>query len=169
MCHILTLLCREQLYLRTKSNNLPISKSDIVPTIVLKMVLTSRETTQRRWIADNQFNKPFSAEANNYQLQRHHHPTVYNDLNLFNPPANVNVVHPQPPQSVSHISSNGYYGFVHIHQDNDSAIDTIENEASMDCTEEIPNYNTRKRGFEIEPQFVDGNALKKCRLNYEGT
>lgn len=163
-----------------KIEHLPLrKKSDTVPTHTLfEMVLTKHESTQRRrWIDGNQFNKTFAAEAIHYQqqhnrevLQRHHR--IYNDLNLFNPPANVNVVKPQPPIEpavrVSHISSNGYYGFVHIHQDNDGAIGAIENEASMDCTEEAHNHITRKREFEIEqPQLM--SAAKKCRLHYEGT
>lgn len=140
------------------------------------MVLSHRESTQRCWIAGN----AFRAEANHYQQQHNEmlqrSSSIYNDLNLFNPPANVNIVKPQPPiepaltTRVSHLSSNGYYGFVHIHQETDGAIDSditaTENEASMDCTEEVPSSNTRKRGFEIEqPVYV--NAAKKCK--YEGT
>lgn len=135
------------------------------------MVLTTLESTQRRcWNAGTPLNKPFAdlyqQQHSHEVLQRHHR--IYNDLNLLP----VNVVKPQPPiepTRVSHISSNGYYGFVQIHQGNEI---TAENEASMDCSEEVPNCKSRKRGFENEqPQFVEQmmNAAKKCRLNYEGT
>lgn len=141
------------------------------------MVLTNLEASQRYWIIGN---KAFPAEQqqhNHEMLQRHHHPTVYSDLNLFNPPANVNIVKPQPPNEsltrVSQISSNGYYGFVQCFDENVAGAIDNENtteEASMD-TEEVPYNITRKRGFEIEqPQFVDQmHAAKKCRLDYEGT
>lgn len=123
----------------------------------------------------------------------HRYPTIYNDLNLFENPANVNVVKPQPmavfglaqpvpplsngnykdtdsatPPPVSHISSNGYYGFVQIHAADDSTMEPSnrrrhQNNDSMDSMDIVENG--RKRSFVDEETSV---TMKKGRFDSEG-